>query len=171
MLEEHLRDMLLPGMLLGLPLQRTVCRWGRRSDLHRPIRVGESSGLRPLRIRPRPPPCGRRGSRSLARRPWSSAAPCASWPKAPSETNEPQPPPPETTGSRPRSTSDKHFLKDPAVSVRIASLLSEDNPPQILEVGPGTGALTRPLLERFGKPCTWWKSMPSPWPTCVTPNG
>ena len=45
----------------------------------------------------------------------------------------------------------QHFLKDPAVSVRIASLLSEDNPPQILEVGPGTGALTRPLLERFGE--------------------
>ena len=45
----------------------------------------------------------------------------------------------------------QHFLKDPAVSVRIACLLSENASPQILEVGPGTGSLTRPLIHRFGE--------------------
>ena len=44
----------------------------------------------------------------------------------------------------------QHFLKDPGVSQRIAGLLSDEAAPQILEVGPGTGALTRPLIDRFG---------------------
>ena len=44
----------------------------------------------------------------------------------------------------------QHFLKDPAISVRIAGLLSEHAAPQVLEVGPGTGALTQPLIQRFG---------------------
>ena len=44
----------------------------------------------------------------------------------------------------------QHFLKDPAVSIRIAGLLSEQVAPQVLEVGPGTGALTQPLIQRFG---------------------
>ena len=43
----------------------------------------------------------------------------------------------------------QHFLKDPAVSHRIAGLLSEELDTAILEVGPGTGALTKPLLARF----------------------
>lgn len=45
----------------------------------------------------------------------------------------------------------QHFLKDPAVSQRIAGLLSEGLDTAILEVGPGTGALTKPLLARFGE--------------------
>ena len=45
----------------------------------------------------------------------------------------------------------QHFLKDPGVSRRIAGLLSEDPAAQILEVGPGTGALTQPLIDRFGQ--------------------
>ena len=45
----------------------------------------------------------------------------------------------------------QHFLKDPAVSQRIAGLLSEELDTAILEVGPGTGALTKPLLSRFGQ--------------------
>lgn len=44
----------------------------------------------------------------------------------------------------------QHFLKDPAISARIAGLLGEGPEYDILEVGPGTGALTQPLLERFG---------------------
>ena len=45
----------------------------------------------------------------------------------------------------------QHFLKDPAVSQRIAGLLSGELDAAILEVGPGTGALTKPLLARFGE--------------------
>lgn len=44
----------------------------------------------------------------------------------------------------------QHFLKDPAVSARIAGLLTQPGASQILEVGPGTGALTRHLIDRFG---------------------
>lgn len=45
----------------------------------------------------------------------------------------------------------QHFLKDPAVSQRIAGLLSGELNTAILEVGPGTGALTKPLVARFGE--------------------
>ena len=44
----------------------------------------------------------------------------------------------------------QHFLKDSAVSHRIAELVHAELG-QVLEVGPGTGALTQPLLERFGQ--------------------
>ena len=45
----------------------------------------------------------------------------------------------------------QHFLKDPNISQRIAGLMTTGLAKTILEVGPGTGALTRPLLSRFGK--------------------
>ena len=45
----------------------------------------------------------------------------------------------------------QHFLKDPAISKRIAELITGEMTTTILEVGPGTGALTRPLLSRFDK--------------------
>lgn len=45
----------------------------------------------------------------------------------------------------------QHFLKDPAISARIAGLLGEGPEHDILEVGPGTGALTQPLIARFGE--------------------
>ena len=45
----------------------------------------------------------------------------------------------------------QHFLKDPAISQRIAGLMTSGLATTILEVGPGTGALTRPLLNRFDK--------------------
>ena len=44
----------------------------------------------------------------------------------------------------------QHFLKDPTISARIAGLLGAETKHDILEVGPGTGALTQPLIERFG---------------------
>ena len=53
-------------------------------------------------------------------------------------------------GVRAKKHLGQHFLRDPAVSNRIAELLSKEADTPILEVGPGTGALTRPLLERFG---------------------
>jgi len=42
----------------------------------------------------------------------------------------------------------QNFLVDRTVAERIAAELSED-PPRVLEIGPGRGALTEPLLERF----------------------
>ena len=42
------------------------------------------------------------------------------------------------------------FLVDKGVARRIVGLL-DDEPPRVLEIGPGRGALTQPLLERFGE--------------------
>jgi 16S rRNA (adenine1518-N6/adenine1519-N6)-dimethyltransferase len=42
----------------------------------------------------------------------------------------------------------QNFLIDPDVAERISGVLSDD-PPRVLEIGPGRGALTGPLLERF----------------------
>jgi 16S rRNA (adenine1518-N6/adenine1519-N6)-dimethyltransferase len=42
----------------------------------------------------------------------------------------------------------QNFLVDPDVAERIVSVLA-DEPRRILEIGPGRGALTGPLLERF----------------------
>jgi 16S rRNA (adenine1518-N6/adenine1519-N6)-dimethyltransferase len=44
----------------------------------------------------------------------------------------------------------QHFLKDSAISDRIAGLVPMTEGQQVLEVGPGTGALTQPLIHRFG---------------------
>lgn len=45
----------------------------------------------------------------------------------------------------------QHFLKDSAISERIAGLVPPIENQQLLEVGPGTGALTQPLIQRFGE--------------------
>jgi 16S rRNA (adenine1518-N6/adenine1519-N6)-dimethyltransferase len=42
----------------------------------------------------------------------------------------------------------QNFLVDSGVAERIVSAL-EDETPRVLEIGPGRGALTEPLLERF----------------------
>ncbi len=44
----------------------------------------------------------------------------------------------------------QNFLADRGVAQRIAGLLREA-PARVLEIGPGRGALTGPLLERFGR--------------------
>ena len=44
----------------------------------------------------------------------------------------------------------QHFLRDAATARAIAAALA-GNPPRVLEIGPGRGALTGPLLERFGR--------------------
>jgi 16S rRNA (adenine1518-N6/adenine1519-N6)-dimethyltransferase len=50
---------------------------------------------------------------------------------------------------QPKKGLGQHFLKDQQIARRIADLaiLPADH---ILEIGPGMGVLTRPLLERFG---------------------
>lgn len=45
----------------------------------------------------------------------------------------------------------QHFLTDPRLLARIADALESNPTDTVLEVGPGTGALTGPLLERAGK--------------------
>ena len=42
----------------------------------------------------------------------------------------------------------QHFLKDPEIAGRIAMALRADSYRAVLEIGPGTGALTRFLMER-----------------------
>jgi len=44
----------------------------------------------------------------------------------------------------------QNFLVDRTIAERIAVALAEE-PPRVLEVGPGHGALTEPLLERFDR--------------------
>lgn len=44
----------------------------------------------------------------------------------------------------------QHFLRDQGLAGRIAGMLDERKDVPVLEIGPGTGILTRPLLERFG---------------------
>ena len=44
----------------------------------------------------------------------------------------------------------QHFLRDAGVARAIAGALA-DLPPAAIEIGPGRGALTRPLLERFSR--------------------
>ena len=45
----------------------------------------------------------------------------------------------------------QHFLTDPRLLARIADALEAGPQDVVLEVGPGTGALTAPLLERAGR--------------------
>lgn len=42
----------------------------------------------------------------------------------------------------------QNFLVDQDIAERIAALLADD-PPRVLEIGPGRGALTEPLVDRF----------------------
>ncbi|MDR1335685.1 MAG: 16S rRNA (adenine(1518)-N(6)/adenine(1519)-N(6))-dimethyltransferase RsmA [Tannerella sp.] len=48
---------------------------------------------------------------------------------------------------RPKKSLGQHFLKDPGIARRIAETLSAYRGLPVLEVGPGTGALTRFLLD------------------------
>ena len=45
----------------------------------------------------------------------------------------------------------QHFLTDPRILARIADALQAGPEDTVLEIGPGAGALTGPLLERAGK--------------------
>jgi len=51
-------------------------------------------------------------------------------------------------GRRKRHRLGQNFLIDRDVAERIVGTLAEE-PPRIMEIGPGRGALTEPLLERF----------------------
>lgn len=49
---------------------------------------------------------------------------------------------------RPKKHLGQHFLKDASIARRIANTLTLAQTRNVLEIGPGTGVLTRPLLER-----------------------
>jgi len=55
-----------------------------------------------------------------------------------------------TVGRPKRRRLGQNFLVDPGIARRIVALL-EDEPPRVLEIGPGRGALTEPLVERFAE--------------------
>ena len=51
----------------------------------------------------------------------------------------------------PRKRFGQHFLHDPGIRARIISAVDPRPGESILEIGPGLGALTAPLLERAGQ--------------------
>jgi 16S rRNA (adenine1518-N6/adenine1519-N6)-dimethyltransferase len=52
---------------------------------------------------------------------------------------------------RPRKRFGQHFLHDPGALRKIVEAIAPEPGDEIVEIGPGLGALTRPLLERAGK--------------------
>ncbi|MCJ7442762.1 MAG: hypothetical protein MUO25_14475, partial [Thermoanaerobaculaceae bacterium] len=54
------------------------------------------------------------------------------------------------TVRRRRQRLGQHFLRDPATARAIVAALA-DTPPRVLEIGPGRGDLTGPLLDRFSR--------------------
>ena len=52
---------------------------------------------------------------------------------------------------RPRKRFGQHFLRDPAVLERIVRAIAPSRGDFIVEIGPGEGVLTRPLLEKAGR--------------------
>src|SRR3954462_13724407 len=55
------------------------------------------------------------------------------------------------TWHTPRKRFGQHFLHDPRVLARIVDAVSPSQKDFLVEIGPGEGALTAPLLERAGK--------------------
>jgi 16S rRNA (adenine1518-N6/adenine1519-N6)-dimethyltransferase len=56
-----------------------------------------------------------------------------------------------SSSHRPRKRFGQHFLHDPHVLARIVDAVSPSRNDFLVEIGPGEGALTGPLLERAGK--------------------
>ena len=55
------------------------------------------------------------------------------------------------TSHRPRKRFGQHFLHDPRVRARIVDAVAPAPGDFLVEIGPGEGALTAPLIERAGK--------------------
>ena len=55
-----------------------------------------------------------------------------------------------SSSHRPRKRFGQHFLHDPRVLARIVDAIAPQPGDVLVEIGPGEGALTRPLLERAG---------------------
>jgi 16S rRNA (adenine1518-N6/adenine1519-N6)-dimethyltransferase len=52
---------------------------------------------------------------------------------------------------KPRKRFGQHFLHDPGVLKRIVDAVAPARGDEVVEIGPGEGALTRPLLERLDR--------------------
>ncbi len=52
---------------------------------------------------------------------------------------------------RPRKRFGQHFLHDPAVIARIVDAIDPQPGECVVEIGPGRGAITRPLIDRAGR--------------------
>ena len=55
-----------------------------------------------------------------------------------------------SSSHKPRKRFGQHFLHDPGVLARLVAAIAPQRGDVIVEIGPGEGALTRPLLERTG---------------------
>lgn len=55
------------------------------------------------------------------------------------------------TTHRPRKRFGQHFLHDTRTIARIVSVIAPEKGDRLVEIGPGLGALTLPLLERHGR--------------------
>ncbi len=55
---------------------------------------------------------------------------------------------PSDRGVRAKKHLGQHFLKDEVVAEKIANTLNLDGYSKVLEIGPGTGVLTKYLLEK-----------------------
>jgi len=58
---------------------------------------------------------------------------------------------PETGGHRPRKRFGQHFLHDPTVIEKILRAVDPQPGELLLEIGPGLGAITLPMLRRAGR--------------------
>jgi 16S rRNA (adenine1518-N6/adenine1519-N6)-dimethyltransferase len=56
-----------------------------------------------------------------------------------------------SSSHRPRKRFGQHFLHDPRIRQRIVDAIAPSPQDCIVEIGPGEGALTRPLLEKLAK--------------------
>ncbi|MEL7171263.1 MAG: 16S rRNA (adenine(1518)-N(6)/adenine(1519)-N(6))-dimethyltransferase RsmA, partial [Bacteroidota bacterium] len=56
-----------------------------------------------------------------------------------------------TSDLRPKKSLGQHFLHDRHAIARIVAALDAKQDDPVVEIGPGTGALTRPLAERFAR--------------------
>jgi len=56
-----------------------------------------------------------------------------------------------SSSHRPRKRFGQHFLHDPRVLARIVDAIAPAPNDLLVEIGPGEGALTAPLIERAGK--------------------
>lgn len=52
---------------------------------------------------------------------------------------------------RPRKRFGQHFLQDPGIIERIVAAIAPRTADAVVEIGPGTGAITAPLLERLDR--------------------
>lgn len=51
---------------------------------------------------------------------------------------------------KPKKRLGQHFLKDKNIAVKIVNSIDKNSAGKVLEIGPGTGMLTRLLIETFG---------------------